>query len=266
MRKILHITDLHFGRYHQPDRAAGLVRLAREREPDIVALSGDVSKRAKRNEFAQGREFVTALGVPTVAVPGNHDVPLYRFWERLLQPYGAYRRYFSAELEPSFRDDELLVVGVNTAHAWTATGGRVWPRRARRLEQQLRRSKGGRFAIVLLHHQIIPVPGYGSPKVFWNAAGTASALAAGGADLVLSGHVHMSYLGYSRVGEVATPVLFSGTASSSRGRGPDQHRNTCHWLEVDDREILIERLEWSAQASGFVPVAGGAERLRRAAE
>jgi hypothetical protein len=83
---------------------------------------------------------------------------------------------------------------------------------------------------------------------------------------VLSGHVHLSYLGYSRVGEVEIPVLFSGTASSSRGRGPDQGRNTCHWLEVDDREIRIERLEWSQQALGFIPVAGGARSLRRTAE
>ena len=266
MRKILHITDVHFGRHHQPDRAAGLVRLAGERSPDLVALSGDVTKRAKRTEFAQGREFIAALGAPVVAVPGNHDVPMYRVWERLFQPYGAYRRYFSDELEPSFSDDELLVVGVNTAHAWTVDGGRVWPRRARRLEQQLQQQKGGRFAIVLLHHQIIPVPGYGSRRVFWNARDTARALAAGGADLVLSGHVHLSYLGYSRVGEAEIPVLFSGTASSSRGRGPEQGCNTCHWLEVDDREIRIERLEWSQQASGFISVVGGAQSLRRRAE
>ena len=249
MRKILHITDVHFGRLHQPDRAEGLVRLAEERQPDVVAFSGDVTKRAKPSEFRQGLEFVAALGVPTVVVPGNHDVPMYRVWERVFSPLGAYRRHFSLDLEPTFRDDELLVVGVNTAHAWTADGGRVWPRRARRLESQLREQKGNRFAIVMLHHQIIPVPGYPSPKVFWNASGTARALAAGGADLVLSGHVHLSHLGYSRVGETATPVLFSGTACSSRGRGVEEGRNTCHWIEVDDQQVRLERLEWT----GVIP-------------
>jgi 3',5'-cyclic AMP phosphodiesterase CpdA len=262
VRKILHITDVHFGRHHQPDRAAALLRLAAERQPDVVAFSGDVSKRAKADEFRQGRDFVTSLGVPTVVVPGNHDVPMYRVWERVFRPYGAYRRHFSQELEPTYSDDELLIVGVNTAHAWTIDGGRVWPQRARRLEQQLKEGKGDRFAIVLLHHQIVPVPEYHSPKVFWNAAGTASALAAGGADLVLSGHVHMSYLGHSRVGEVAIPVLFSGTASSSRGRGRERGRNTCHWLEVSGNELTAEKLEWSDDAAGFVSVAGGVETLR----
>lgn len=268
VRKILHITDVHFGRQHQPDRCAGLVALARTRRPDVVALSGDVTKRAKPGEFRQAREFLSALEVPTVVVPGNHDVPLFRVWERVFQPFGAYRRHFARTLEPIYCDEELLIVGVNTAHGWTFTGGRVWPWRARRLERQLIEGKGSRFAVVLLHHQVIPVPDYGSRKVFWNAGGTARALAGGGADLVLSGHVHFSYLGYSREDArdlgAGLPVLFSGTASSSRGRGPESGRNTCHWLEVDSREIAIERLEWSVDAGAFLPQDGSALRLRRA--
>jgi 3',5'-cyclic AMP phosphodiesterase CpdA len=265
LRQILHITDVHFGRHHQPDRAAGLLELAAQRRPDLVAFSGDVTKRAKRREFEQGRRFVDALAAPTVVVPGNHDVPMYRVWERALRPYGAYRRHFAPDLEPVFRDDELLVIGVNTAWGWTIDGGRVWPRRARRLERQLVEGKGSRFAIVLLHHQMIPVPGYGSPKVMRNAMGTAQALVRGGADLVLSGHVHLSYLGSSEeLGESAPgglPVLFSGTASSSRGRGPEKGRNSCHWIEVDVQSITIERLEWDSQVGGFI--GGQVRRLDR---
>ena len=230
--------------------------MLRRRQADLVAFSGDVTKRAKPREFVQGRRFVEALGVPTIVVPGNHDVPMYRFWERIFRPYGAYRRHFDRELEPMFQDEELLVIGVNTAWGWTIDGGRVWPRRARRLERQLRDNKGTRFAIVMLHHQIIPVPGYGSPKVMRNALGTAQALHRGGADLVLSGHVHLSYLGSSEeLGEAAPaglPVLFSGTACSSRGRGPESGRNTCHWLEIDKHRVSIERLEWDREIAAFV--------------
>ena len=261
MRQVLHITDVHFGRHHQPDRSAGLVELLRQRTADLVAFSGDVTKRAKPREFAQGRRFIEALGVPTIVVPGNHDVPMYRFWERLFHPYGAYRRHFDRELEPVYQDDELLVVGVNTAWNLTIDGGRVWPRRARRLERQLVEGKGSRCAIVMLHHQMIPVPGYDSPKVMRNALGTARALVHGGADLVLSGHVHLSYLGRSEELEGAPaglPVLFSGTACSSRGRGPEVGRNTCHWLEIDELGIAIERLEWDRQAGAFV----GGERWK----
>jgi len=265
VRKVLHITDVHFGRDHQPDRSAGLVALTERRRPDVVAFSGDVTKRAKPEQFREGRRFVDSLGVPTVVVPGNHDVPLFRVWERALSPYGAYRRDFARDLEPTYQDDELLVIGVNTAWGWTFTGGRVWPWRARRLERQLLEAKGSRFAIVLLHHQMIPVPGYGSPKVFWNAPRTAWALARGGADLILSGHVHLSYLGSSgEQGEGAPegiPVLFSGTASSSRGRGPETGVNSCHWLEIDDQSVLVEHLEWDSDKGEFV--ARGSHSLER---
>ena len=96
--------------------------------PDLVVVSGDLTQRAKPEQFRQARAFVDrieALGVPTLTVPGNHDVPLYRVWERIFNPFGCYRKYFSPELEPVYRDDELLVVGINTAFGWTLKDGRI---------------------------------------------------------------------------------------------------------------------------------------------
>jgi 3',5'-cyclic AMP phosphodiesterase CpdA len=248
LRKVLHITDVHFGRGHQPDRSTAIVRLARARCPDLVVFSGDLTKRAKPSQFREARRFVSALGAPTIAVPGNHDVPLFRVWERVLTPYGAYRKHYAAELEPTWEDGELRVFGVNTAFGWTFTGGRVKRRRIRQLERRLAEGADGRFTIVVLHHPVIPVPGYGSDEVLRNAASVARALSKGGVDLVLSGHVHLSHLGYTPVvdssKERAVPVLFSGTASCGRGRGPDAGRNTVHWLEIDQDGVEIERLEW----------------------
>ena len=257
MRSILHITDVHFGRGHQPDRAAAVRQLARRREPDLVVFSGDLTKRAKPRQFRAARRFVDDLGAPALVVPGNHDVPLFRFWERVFSPYGAYRRHFHPELEPVWKDDELLVVGVNTAHGWTFTGGRVTRRRIREVEGLLRAEGGERFAIVVLHHPMIPVPGYDSDKVFRNARHAARALSRGGADLVLSGHVHLSHLGFSESidpeTESSVPILFSGTASCSRGRGEELAGNSCHWLEIDRGEVAIERLVWESGDEGFVP-------------
>ena len=255
MRKILHITDVHFGRDHQSNRSAALIELSLDRRPDVVVFSGDLTKRAKPSQFRQARQFVDALGAATVVVPGNHDVPLFRVWERVFSPFGAYRRHFDRQLEPVFEDNELLIVGINTAHAWTFTGGRVWSRRLAEVERRLAADAGRRFAIVVQHHQMIPVPGYGSAEVFRNARAAANALERGGADLVLSGHVHLSYLGDStaidETSERAIPVLFSGTASSTRGRGPEEGRNTCHWLEIDGDELRLDRLEWSDEHAGF---------------
>ena len=125
MRRILHISDVHFGPPHLPEVAAGVLRLVASRQPDFVALSGDLTQRAKPHQFRDARSWVDRIEAPTVTVPGNHDVPMYRFWERFLRPYGAYRRNFAADLEPVYRDDELLAVGINTAYGWTFTGGRI---------------------------------------------------------------------------------------------------------------------------------------------
>lgn len=257
VRKILHITDVHFGRGHQPDRAAAVRDLAHRRRPDLVVFSGDLTKRAKPRQFRAARKFVDDLGAPAVVVPGNHDVPLFRFWERIFSPYGAYRRHFHPELEPVWTDEELLVIGVNTAHGWTFTGGRVKRRRIREIEALLRENAGERFAIVVLHHPMIPVPGYGSEKVFRNARHVARALSSGGADLVLSGHVHLSHLGSSASihpsGGSGVPILFSGTASCSRGRGEELAGNSCHWLEIDGQDFAIERLVWESDEAEFAP-------------
>lgn len=257
MRKILHITDVHFGPGHRPDRAAAVQALADRRQPDLVVFSGDLTKRAKARQFRAARRFVDDLPAPAVVVPGNHDVPLFRLWERVFRPYGAYRKHFAEELEPVWSDEELLVIGVNTAHGWTFTGGRVKRRRIAEIETLLLENAGDRFAIVVLHHPIIPVPGYGSDKVIRNARHVARALSRGGADLVLSGHVHLSHLGTSEVvdpsAESGVPVLFSGTASCARGRGGELAGNSCHWLEIDEADFAIERLVWEPGEAGFVP-------------
>ena len=127
MRNVLHISDIHFGPKHLPAVSAGVLELAAARRPDLVVISGDLTLRAKPHQFREARAFADELAriAPVLAVPGNHDVPLYRVWERLLQPFGAWRRHFAGELEPVFRDSELLVAGVNTAQAFALKGGRI---------------------------------------------------------------------------------------------------------------------------------------------
>ncbi len=125
LRALLHISDVHFGPKHLDDRAAAVLALVRDRRPDYVVISGDLTQRAKPHQFAAAKRFVEAIPCPTIAVPGNHDVPLYRFWERAFSPFGAWRRHFSPELEPHVVDDEVCIVGVNTAFNRTLTGGRI---------------------------------------------------------------------------------------------------------------------------------------------
>ncbi len=259
MRQILHISDIHFGPKHLVDRAEGVLRLAERLAPDFIALSGDLTQRAKPSEFQRARTFVDRLPAPVVAVPGNHDVPLYRVWERVFAPYGAYRRHFDRETEPTWQDDELFVVGLNTAYGWTLTEGRLTLAQLRRLEERLEAAPAEAFKLVIAHHHLIPPPRFKTQSVLIHAFEAIEILAQQGADLVVSGHHHITYLGsseqYYPQGLHPVVVLHSGTTTSSRGRGHETGHNSCNWIRVDQRSLEITNLRWDIDRGEFRPVA-----------
>src|SRR4030095_10141040 len=82
VRHLLHISDVHFGPPHRPELAEKGLAFVEEHRPAAVVLSGDLTQRAKPKQFQEARRFVDRLPAPTLVVPGNHDVPLYRLWER----------------------------------------------------------------------------------------------------------------------------------------------------------------------------------------
>ena len=116
MRTIVHLSDLHFGRI-DPAILDPLAALIVSMRPDVVVVSGDLTQRARKAQFQGARAYLDRLPKPQVVVPGNHDVPLYRVWERFLSPLGKYRRHFDDDLEPDFIDDEIAVIGINTARS-----------------------------------------------------------------------------------------------------------------------------------------------------
>src|SRR5262245_63442381 len=124
MRTIVHLSDIHFGRL-DPATVEPLQDAISRATPDLVAVSGDLTQRARRQEFADAKGFLEGLPFHRLVVPGNHDVPLYNVFTRFLTPLGRYRRMITNDLAPVYRDDELIVVGVNTARSWTWGEGRI---------------------------------------------------------------------------------------------------------------------------------------------
>jgi len=114
---LLQISDTHFGT-EQGVVVEAVVMLAHQQRPDVVVLSGDITQRARPAQFLAARAFVDRLGAPLVAVPGNHDIPLFDLWARMRRPYARYSAEFGTDLEPVHRSPELLVVCVNTTRPW----------------------------------------------------------------------------------------------------------------------------------------------------
>src|SRR5690606_382000 len=79
------------------------------------------------SQFREARSFLDRLPkVPTVVTPGNHDVPVYRVAERLLDPYRHYRTYISKELDSVTHVPGAVIVALNsTAPRMALTNGRI---------------------------------------------------------------------------------------------------------------------------------------------
>ncbi len=265
MRQILHLSDVHFGPPHRREVSDGVHQLVRRQRPDLVVISGDLTQRAKPRQFVEARAFVDRFAVPTLTVPGNHDVPMYRVWERVFAPFGAYRKHFATELEPTFEDDELSVIGVNTAFNWTVKSGRVTGAGLRRLASLLAGASPaattdasdtpGRTKIVVAHHPMVPPPRFDTQRVLGGAYAVVDLLADSGVELVLSGHLHQAWIGSSEAyypsGRRPVLLAHSGTSTSSRGRGCERGHSTCNWIRLSDESIEISHLGWDPGAGRF---------------
>ena len=233
----------------------GVLDFIERNRPSLVVLSGDLTQRAKPEQFREAREFVDRIPVPTLVVPGNHDVPLYRVWERIFNPYGCYRKHFSEELEPVYRDDELLVVGINTAFGWTIKDGRITLKRLLEVEKLLKDTPETVFKVVVAHHHLIPPPNFGTQRVLANAYEAIDMFARAGVDLILSGHLHQAYIGNSEEfypkGRPPVVILHSGTTTSNRGRGGERERNTCNWIRVDGESMVVSHYRWHHKLERF---------------
>lgn len=232
-----------------------MLELEAQRRPDLVVLSGDLTQRARPEQFDEARRFVDRFEAPVLVVPGNHDVPLYRVWERFLRPFGAYRRHFAAELEPVHRDDELMAVGINTAHGWTFTGGRITRRRLNEVRDLFAAVPESVCKVVVAHHHFIPPPRFGTQRVLRRAYRAIGIFAQVGVDLILSGHQHQAFIANSEdfypEGRPPVVILHSGTTTSTRGRGSERGRNTCNWIELTSERIQVTHLHWEPSLDRF---------------
>ena len=250
-RRILHLSDIHFGPKHVAPVSEAIARSVEVEKPDLVIVSGDLTQRAKPEQFREARAFVDRLAAvsPVLAVPGNHDVPLWRVWERLFAPYGAWKRHYRHPIESVFRDERLLVIGVNTAQAFAFKGGRVRSRRVAEAVRELASASADQFRIVVAHHHWIRPDGVEAAEhASWGGLRAARRLASG-VDLVLSGHLHQTLELYP-AGRDAFPALHTGTSSSSRGRGPEAGACTHQWIEIGAEEFTVACRAWNG-SGGF---------------
>ena len=251
MRTIVHLSDLHFGRV-DTRMIAPLIQRITSINPDLIAVSGDLTQRARWRQFRQASLFLSQLSFPKVVVPGNHDVPLFNVPVRLLNPFGGYRRWISGDLEPAFIDEEIAVVGLNSARAMITGGrGRLNAQQIEAAARRLRDLRASQVRIIVTHHPFDLPQGYGTDHLVGRASMAMQQFAAAGADLFLAGHLHVSHVGHTadryRIEGHSALVVQAGTLST-RGRG---ELNTFNVLRINRPEMVIERYSWETSSGAF---------------
>lgn len=221
MTVLLHISDPHFGT-ERPHVVRALAELERELRPDLLVLSGDVTQRARRSEFAAAKSFLAELGVPRVlAIPGNHDIPLFNLAARASAPYAGFQRAFGPELQPSFSAPDCLVLGVKTTRRYRHVDGEISDAQREEVAARLRQASPTQLRIVVLH-QPVAVPRSAEQKnVVHGHAAAVARWAEAGADVLLAGHIHLPFVLPLHESEpLARPLwaVNAGTAVSSRVR------------------------------------------------
>lgn len=246
MRRILHLSDLHFGRTRPELETPLLAAIARNR-PDLVVISGDFTQRARQVQFARAQRFLAQVPAPVLSVPGNHDTPLDNPAQRFLTPFARYRRYIDRVTEPVFDDGAMTVVGVNTVNPWAWQQGR-FSSRARDRVARMFAAHPAPLRVVALHHPLEHGP-QTDKRLMRGARAALSALSDCGAQVVLSGHLHRASAAPFRA---APGLLFvqAGTGLSTRQRGEENTFNLLDWQESGALRVTT----WAARTGRGGPV------------
>jgi 3',5'-cyclic AMP phosphodiesterase CpdA len=250
MRTIAHISDLHFGQENKVLESALLQDLIRM-DPAVVAISGDLTQRARTNEFEAAAEFLNRLPFPYLVVPGNHDIPLFDVIRRFASPLDRYKKHISSDLNPVYEDQEMLMLGINTSRSLTFKDGRISEQQIELIRNTFC-SSDHPFRILVTHHPFVPPRGERYAKLVGRGAEALQAMENCGVDLLLSGHFHLGYHGdvrhhYRRI-KRSILIVQAGTAISRRLRGEE---NSYNEIRIEPAKVTLQPRSWDGQK--FVP-------------
>lgn len=246
--RLVQISDTHFGT-ERPAVVAGLAEAIAQLAPDIVLLCGDITQRARRSQFEAAARFVSSLPAPIqrIAIPGNHDLPVFNLWARFTRPYAGYLRAFGAR-ETLWQGEGVTVLALDATSRWRRKHGALPAARLTRSLAEARAAAGPEGLLVVAAHQPLWTAwGHDKRQTLRRRHRIATALAEARVDAVLSGHVHVPLIATSAVSDPHLPWRFllsgSGTAVSRRVR--PSAPNSFNRLDLErPGSARIARLDW----------------------
>ncbi|HEU5481685.1 MAG TPA: metallophosphoesterase [Sphingomicrobium sp.] len=249
MARLIHLSDLHFGA-HDPALVEAVESRVHAYEPDIVVVSGDLTQRARTEQFQEACEFLGRLreaGHEVLAVPGNHDIPLYDVLRRFLSPLTRYMRYIDDTLCPLHELPGLTLLGINTARSLTFSDGRIGHEQMDFIRETLERTDPNALRVVVTHHPLFALPvGEGVAQAVGRSELALDAIGDAGVDMLLAGHHHQSSIHSARdLVTRAGPALVvqAGTATSIRLR--EEELQSFNRIEIDGSSVTVTVETWT---------------------
>ena len=252
MRTVAHLSDLHFGA-DDPAVVDALIECVRDLQPHVVAVSGDLTQRARASQFRRARAFLDDLPFAQVVVPGNHDVPLYNLLLRFRHPLRGFRRHISLQQNPLFVDSEVALIGADTTRSFTLKDGGLTSRDVAGLVALLEDLPTDLVKIIVCHHPFdTPVTRTARLMVPPADRAALSTLVAAGADIFLTGHLHLSHVCHTAIRYLAQDraaiAVEAGSATSVRRRGES---NAFNLLQVEGMRVVVQRLTRNSHTGRF---------------
>jgi 3',5'-cyclic AMP phosphodiesterase CpdA len=252
--RLLHISDLHAGSVEETAVEQHLEPLVERAQPQLIAVTGDLTHRGRRREHERAAEFLRGLGRPLLVIPGNHDIP-YTFPARFTRPWAEFERQWET-VEPVFRSDELVVVGLNSVRPWRHQSGAIRSGQIARTAELLAGAPEGALRVVALHHHLIGAPWRSRKRPVSHRSEVLAGLVDAGAELILSGHIHQAAVSERHEFEVERNGLRGVTVSVAPGLGqPRPNRRGeargLHVYEPHADSLLVQTYVWRAEDWGL---------------
>ena len=257
--RILHISDLHFGPPFVPAVAEALLRQVPTLAPDVIVVSGDLTQRAKRHQFEEARRFLDRLSeYPLLVIPGNHDVPLYRVFERLFKPHSLYQEIICADLNPVLEVGDVVLVGLDsTAPRRSISNGRLDLAQLQHSGEIFANVPEDKVRIVVAHHQFAPGHDKRLDVPMPKTHRAVNHFVEQKVDMILGGHLHRSYIGNSlnfypgHHRDRGVIIVQCGTTTSNRGIGSEREENTFNIIEASADTLLVQHYLYFEDSDQF---------------
>jgi 3',5'-cyclic AMP phosphodiesterase CpdA len=255
--RLLHISDLHAGSVEETAVERSLEPLIEQIAPELIAVTGDLTHRGRRGQHEQAASFLRGLGRPLLAIPGNHDLP-YTFPARFRTPWAEFERQWET-VEPVFRSNDLVVVGLNSVRPWRHQSGGIRSTQIAHAAELLRNAPDGALRVVALHHHLIGAPWRSRKKPVARRSEVLAGLVDAGAELILAGHIHQAAVSERHEFEVERGGLRGVTVSVAPGLGqPRPNRRGeargVHVYEATAESLLVQTYVWREEDWGLTAV------------